>query len=54
MASVSACLPAPPLTEWLFRRRLETIHDRLLELEGCCPPGMPTTWTPCSTCSRPR
>lgn len=37
--SINACPPAPPLTERLFRRRLETIHGRLLELEGRCPPG---------------
>jgi hypothetical protein len=29
----------PPLPDLVFRRRLETIRTRLLELEHCAPPG---------------
>jgi len=39
MTSINACPPAPPLTEWLFRRRLESVRDRLHDLESCAPPG---------------
>lgn len=37
MGNVPICQPVLP--GFVFRRRLATIHQRLAELERCCPPG---------------
>jgi hypothetical protein len=31
--------PLPPLPDFVFRRRLAAVRERLHDLEGCCPPG---------------